>query len=143
MLKKILVALDSSELSEQVVQTLKEFALGPEHQVVLVHVLPSVANEIDQPLDIPHATGELELTHHQAMQILQGYQARIPCPSELEVVSGDPAEEIIRLAGIHRSQLIVLGSRGLTGFDRIMQGSVSAQVVADAPCSVLVMKPTA
>jgi nucleotide-binding universal stress UspA family protein len=34
----------------------------------------------------------------------------------------------------------VIGSRGLTGLQRILEGSVSSQVVADAPCSVLVIK---
>ncbi|HEY9644886.1 MAG TPA: universal stress protein, partial [Chroococcidiopsis sp.] len=70
----------------------------------------------------------------------QPYQAVLPCPSEVEVTSGDPAEEIVRLAHIHNADLIVMGSRGLTGLSRVLQGSVSGQVVADAPCSVLVVK---
>ncbi len=140
MLKKILVALDSSELSEQVIQTLKTFTLGPEITVVLAHVLPPDRSDPEKPLDVPQP-GNDALTYQQVTQILESYQARIPCPSEREIVMGDPAEEIIRLAGIHQVQLIVLGSRGLTGFDRIVQGSVSGQVVADAPCSVLVVKP--
>lgn len=65
----------------------------------------------------------------------------MPVDSHLELVNGDPAEEIIRLANIHKADLIVIGSRGLTGMTRIVQGSVSSQVVEEAHCSVLVVKP--
>ena len=54
---------------------------------------------------------------------------------------GDPSEEIIRLSHIYSADLIVIGSRGLKGINRILKGSVSSQVVADAVCSVLVVKP--
>jgi len=35
----------------------------------------------------------------------------------------------------------LIGSRGLTGMQKILLGSVSSQIVTDAPCSVLVVKP--
>jgi nucleotide-binding universal stress UspA family protein len=74
------------------------------------------------------------------LEQLTTYQAGLPCDSKLEIVAGDPAEEIIRLANIYSVELIVIGSRGLTGLDRIVRGSVSSQVVEDAPCSILVVK---
>ncbi len=57
------------------------------------------------------------------------------------MVTGAPAEEIIRLANIYKTDLIIIGSRGLIGMKRIVQGSVSSQVVEEANCSVLVVKP--
>lgn len=139
MFQTILVALDSSELSERVVQTLDEFKLQPETKVVLTHVIPPLEPDLERPADQPQV--EREAGFWQIEKELQIYQAGLPCQSELEIVLGDPAEEIIRLANIHQAVLIVIGSRGLTGLDRILQGSVSSQVVADAPCSVLVVKP--
>lgn len=49
-----------------------------------------------------------------------------------------PAPMILKHA--KRGDLIVVGSRGLTGLDRFMIGSVSTQVVQHATCSVLVVK---
>ncbi len=139
MLKTILVALDSSELSQRVIQSLDELQIQPATKIILAHVMPSPESDMEMAVDRPHSSEELLYRHIEKQ--LQSYQAGLPCESELEIVTGDPAVEIVRLAHIHQANLIVIGSRGLTGLKRILEGSVSSQVVADAPCSVLVVKP--
>src|SRR5919199_4260940 len=52
---------------------------------------------------------------------------------------GEPAFEIVSLAGELGAGLIVLGSRGLGRVQRLVMGSVSEGVVHQAPCPVLVM----
>jgi nucleotide-binding universal stress UspA family protein len=138
-LKTILVALDSSELSQRVIQVLNELKLKPSTKIILSHVIPSPDPDMDVAVDKPHTSEELQYRHIEKQ--LQSYQANLPCESSLEIVSGEPAVEIIRLAHIYHADLIVIGNRGLTGLKRILEGSVSSQVVADAPCSVLVVKP--
>lgn len=140
MFNPILVALDSTELSEQVIAALKGFQLLPETKVILTHVISPRESGLEQPADRPYLDPKLGLFRH-VEQGLQTYQAALPCESDVEIVMGDPAEEIIRLANIHQVQLIVIGSRGLTGVNRILKGSVSSQVVSDAHCSVMVVKP--
>lgn len=140
MLKTILVALDDSELTEQVVQTLQELQLKSATKVVLLRVIPASDSSEGIAVDRPRADAE-EFPYRHIEKQLQAYQAMLPYPSELEIVSGDPAEEIVRLSNIHQADLIVMGNRGLTGVTRILQGSVSSQVIVDAPCSVLVVKP--
>jgi nucleotide-binding universal stress UspA family protein len=138
-LKTILVALDSSDLSQRVIQSLDELQIQPATKIILAHVMPSPESDMEMAVDRPHSSEELLYRHIEKQ--LQSYQAGLPCESELEIVTGDPAVEIVRLAHIHQANLIVIGSRGLTGLKRILEGSVSSQVVADAPCSVLVVKP--
>lgn len=61
-------------------------------------------------------------------------------PVEHVLLEGDPATEIVRYArdsGIH---LIVMGTHGRTGVERMLMGSVAERVLRDAPCSVLVVK---
>lgn len=143
MLKTILVALDSSELSHQVVETLVgDLQIQPATKMILAHVISRRNAEVEIAADRPGVVGgQDEIPYRHLEKQLQSYQSQLPCESELEIVTGDPAEEIIRLANIYRADLIVIGNRGLTGMKRIIEGSVSSQVVADAPCSVLVVKP--
>ena len=138
MLKTILVALDSSDLSQRVIQSLKELQIGQATKIIFSHVIPTSESDMEMVVDRPQ-TSEEPLYRHIEKQ-LQVYQDQFTCETELEIVMGDPAVEIVRLAHIYRTDLIVIGTRGLTGLKRIIEGSVSGQVVADAPCSVLVVK---
>ncbi|MDZ8050882.1 MAG: universal stress protein [Aulosira sp. ZfuVER01] len=140
MLKTILVALDGSEIAERVIQSLNEFVLSQDSKVILCHVFPTPDSEMELPADRPHSESPTFSYFHIEKQ-LQSYQESLSVNSELELVTGDPADEIIRLANIYKADLIVIGSRGLTGMKRIVQGSVSSQVVEEAGCSVLVVKP--
>lgn len=137
MLKTILAALDGSEIQERVIQSLEELQLQPTTKIVLAHVVLAIDREVAS--DRPQAVEGL--SYLQIEKQLQSYQAKLPGESIIEIVTGDPAEEIIRLANIYQADLIAIGSRGLTGVKRIIQGSVSSQVVENAPCSVLVVKP--
>jgi nucleotide-binding universal stress UspA family protein len=56
------------------------------------------------------------------------------------VLQGDPREMLIEEARSERADLVVVGSHGRTGLDRLLMGSVASHVVTHAPCSVLVVK---
>lgn len=137
-LKTILVALDCSEMSEKIIAVLETLLFQPETQIIFSHVLPPPEMGEDLAADRPHQSQES--LYRLVEKQLHSYQTKFP-GSEVEIASGDPTEEIIRLANIYQADLILIGSRGLTGVQRIIEGSVSAQVVADAPCSVFVVKP--
>ncbi|MEH1940057.1 MAG: universal stress protein [Nostoc sp.] len=140
MLNNILVALDGSEISERVIQTLDNLALSKDAKVILCHVFLTPESEMELPADRPQPESPT-FSYFQIEKQLQSYQENLSITSELELVTGDPAEEIIRLANIYKTDLIIIGSRGLMGMKRIVQGSVSSQVVEEANCSVLVVKP--
>jgi nucleotide-binding universal stress UspA family protein len=55
-------------------------------------------------------------------------------------LDGDPATEIVRSAIDERADVIVIGTHGRTGVDRLVMGSVAERVMREAPCSVLVVK---
>jgi len=61
-------------------------------------------------------------------------------PVEHVFLEGDPASEIVRYAREARINLIVMGTHGRTGVDRLLMGSVAEKVMRDASCSVLVVK---
>jgi nucleotide-binding universal stress UspA family protein len=59
---------------------------------------------------------------------------------ETHVREGDPADVIIDIANEQHADLIVVGSRGLTGIKRYLLGSVSTKVSHHAPCSVMIVR---
>lgn len=60
--------------------------------------------------------------------------------AEVVLRRGHPADEIVREAREWKADLVVMGSRGLGGFEKLLVGSVSDSVVRLAPCPVLVVK---
>jgi nucleotide-binding universal stress UspA family protein len=59
------------------------------------------------------------------------------------VRTGNPREEILAELAERPADLLVLGTHGLGGFDRLVIGSVASDVVREAPASVLVVPPRA
>jgi nucleotide-binding universal stress UspA family protein len=55
-------------------------------------------------------------------------------------LEGDPAAEIVRYGRDAGIDLIVMGTHGRTGLERLLMGSVAEKVMRDAACSVLVVK---
>lgn len=53
---------------------------------------------------------------------------------------GAPGAEIVAAVKQYGINLVVLGTRGLSGIRRFLLGSVSERVLSDAPCSVLVVR---
>jgi nucleotide-binding universal stress UspA family protein len=56
------------------------------------------------------------------------------------LLEGEPATEIVHYARDAGIDLIVMGTHGRTGLDRLLMGSVAEKVMREAPCSVLVVK---
>jgi len=59
-----------------------------------------------------------------------------------QVFSGDIAEKIINYAGETNEQIIVMGTHGYKGFNRLVFGSVAEKVVKTARCPVMTIKPS-
>ncbi|MHB9072286.1 MAG: universal stress protein [Desulfobaccales bacterium] len=59
---------------------------------------------------------------------------------ESRVLAGEPDTVIVEAAQKNRTELIVLGSHGRTGFKRLLLGSVAERVIGRAACPVLVVK---
>ena len=135
MLNSILIALDCSPDSDSVLKALDSLRLSAKTKLVLCHIFPPDNEDLPDP-DRPHQFSSQR--YKEAKKQLEAYQQKLP-KSEIEIIGGEPVEEILRLANIYQTDLIILGTRGLKGVQRILNDSVSSQVVADASCSVLVV----
>ena len=130
MFARILVPLDGSPLAEAILPEVVDLATlhGAEVlllRVALVHALPGV----DQTEHTLHGRVERTLRF-------------LPC-AKTAVVAGPPFRQIIRYAREHHVDLIVMGTQGLSGLDRLIMGSTAERVVRTAPCPVVSIRAAA
>ncbi|HWS48117.1 MAG TPA: universal stress protein [Acidimicrobiia bacterium] len=79
---------------------------------------------------------------HESAEICERAAAqagRSDVKCETHAVPGDPADALIDLAEQIHADLLVIGSRGMTGMRRFVLGSVPNKVSHHAPCSVLIV----
>jgi universal stress protein A len=60
-----------------------------------------------------------------------------------EIVIGNPVDEIVRVAGETKADMIVMGTHGRSGFSRLLMGSVAEGVLRKVACPVLFVKQPA
>src|SRR5687768_13141428 len=142
MFHKVLVATGGSPWSDNAVKYAVDLAKDYGLELVILHVIADTppyfiaeaGTSMDQILE-----GNEEVGRHIVADAAQlASEAGVPC--ETELAWGRVAEVICRVALERECDLIVVGSRGLTGFKRLMLGSISNAVAAKAPCPVLVVK---
>jgi nucleotide-binding universal stress UspA family protein len=86
---------------------------------------------------------EHEQNVQAARRELETFRAELPpCFTNQEaiIVEGRPAEQIVNLLRVKSIDLAVMGSRGSGRVQQLLVGSTTEQVLASAPCSVLVVR---
>lgn len=114
---------------------------GAEVRIVTVEDLEVLRREFGATED----TVRLQEKARQGAESLIGRErARITragvASSEHVITEGPPAESIVKYAEDQEADMIIMGSRGRTGIQRILLGSVAARVVQLAHCPVLVVR---
>jgi nucleotide-binding universal stress UspA family protein len=82
---------------------------------------------------------EAERIARERLRQAESYLEERGLTAELVPAVGPPAETILRLARERGAELIVVGTRKKGFLDRLIEGSVSQDVVRQAPCDVLVV----
>lgn len=140
MFDKILLAVDGSEhalnaarKTAELVRTLKVKEL---RIVVAYDLIPVYLGEPNIQHVITNRKAEAEKILQNAIKEI----GDIPCEIHTEILEGTPAEAIITVADTRKSNLIVMGSRGLGRLAGLVIGSTSQKVVAHATCPVLIVR---
>ena len=138
--RRILIAVESGPIATHAIDVGLELASTLKAETALIHVAePPVSYGTDT--GIPAA--ELRaLAREEGERKLLGVRERLKLPaSTLEFLEGgNPAIEIVNTAKAWPADLIVIGSHGRSGLDRVLLGSVAEAVVRQAPCPVLVVR---
>lgn len=150
-IRKILVPLDGSSTSLKALQYAVNLAgLGTSAaELVVMHVLEDVKQGGAIGLQAKYGNVRLVEGFKRArreaalkwLKQIQEAARKKGIQIKIEVLDGDSkAEVILDYAGENAVDLIVVGSRGLTGFKRLLLGSVANAIVANAPCPVMVVR---
>ncbi len=116
--------------------------------VITVIPAPSAFSEAPASLGVIPAGArsyyELQESHaehfiHEAMDLSKTHRA-YKVRMEVERAARSIVEEILGVAEKEEIDLIVIGTRGLGGFRKLLQGSVSSGVMTHAKCNVLVVR---
>lgn len=142
--KKILCAVDFSEASKEVAEYAALLARSLGAEVLVLYVAPSLSQYVGfhvPPSSIESFVHEIVAGADKSMDAFLAEQ--FPgLKVRGEVVTGYAAEEILAAAEEEKVGLIVMGTHGRKGIDRILFGSVAEKVVKAADCPVLTVRPT-
>jgi nucleotide-binding universal stress UspA family protein len=145
-IRRILCPTDFSEFSRRALDHAIALARRYESEIVFVYVVPPL---IPPAAGLPFpVTPTLDVRARQAaVDELGRFTEPVRAagiPTQLEVREGSIAGHIVKLAASLPADLVVMGTHGLSGFERLMLGSVTEKVLHRAPCPVLtVPRPAA
>jgi nucleotide-binding universal stress UspA family protein len=143
---KVVVAFDGSKDSAKAVKLAGSLAAKYESEVVVVHVYssPAIGFSAASGVPIPDYHSLEEAKKDSAKQILsRGLQLAkdegIKAKGEL-IEAPSVVEALVEFAANEKADLIVVGTRGMTGFKKLIIGSVSAGLANHSPCPVLIAR---
>jgi nucleotide-binding universal stress UspA family protein len=142
---KIICPVDFSEASDRAQAKAIELARALNGELVVLHVAieaPLYGEgmgmvDVRRVYEAQRAWASERLDERVATAKTGGVAAR----AKLSV--GVPFEEIVKAAGDEKADMIVMGTRGRSGFDHFLLGSVTERVVRLAPCPVLTVREQA
>jgi nucleotide-binding universal stress UspA family protein len=142
--RQILFPLDLSESSVKIVPVVKSLASRYDARVHLLFV----ARVFDYftSMYVPHpSVSQFE------KEVIEGAEKRLyefadenfasHPGTKTQVAAGDPSEEILTYIAAHGIDLVVMGTHGRKGIDKVIFGSVAERVVKSSPVPVMVVNP--
>jgi nucleotide-binding universal stress UspA family protein len=143
-IRRILVPVDFSEVAPILAKWAKGFAKQLNAKIILTYILEDLSTYEGIFVDLKTLT-ELENTLYEGAKksmedFLKEHFSDFP-DVEPVLEKGDVVETILRVAQEKGADLIVIGTHGRKGLDRILFGSVAEGVVKNSPIPVVTINP--
>ena len=139
MFENILLAVDGSDHSLKAAKLAGDLARlsgGKLRVLTAYEKVPSYLGEPNLSQAIAKRTEKAEIVLDSATKEI----GDIPGGCETDMLSGDPAEAILRAVDTFDIDLIVMGTRGQGDIKSLLLGSQSHKVVSAAPCPVMLVR---
>ncbi|WP_028573917.1 universal stress protein [Desulfonatronovibrio hydrogenovorans] len=143
-IKNIMCAVDFSEMSAKVASYAQLIAKSLDASVKVVYVAPSLSQYVGfhvPPTSIENFVGEIVTGAEKTMDtFIQENFSEINVTGQ--VLSGYAAEEILNYADTENIDMIIMGTHGRKGIDRVLFGSVAEKIVKSATMPVMTIRPS-
>jgi universal stress protein A len=140
---RIIVPTDFSTCAEEAWSLARRLARAFCSELVLVHVAVEAPLYNEGPFGTERVKQVHDAAHKWATEAVEEWAAKAKaegCQARGVVRTGAPYQEIVALATDERADLIVIGTHGRGGVNRMLLGSVTDRVVRLAPCPVLTVR---
>ena len=139
--KNILVATDGSEYGNAAVNEGLMYAKKYGGALKIVHVINVMADfQEERPILIPQIIEGITKSVKRELDALKVRAEKEGVSAETFIREDEPYRAIVDLAEELKSGVIILGSHGKTGMQRLLMGSVTERVIGHANCAALVVK---
>ena len=163
---KILIPLDGSKFSQQILPQVRDFFSPADNQLILLRVasesqglvgMPPQPVAVAWPTPMYRSHRDVELAKHPiyASQVWDSQVAMLENELRADLLNlrqagytvsvairfGDPAQEILNLIAEEKVDLVAMTSHGRIGLSRLMFGSVAEEVLHEAPVPVMLLHP--
>jgi universal stress protein A len=141
-IRKILVPVDFSDHSERALDAAIVFAKRFGAELIVFHCYP-IPTAGPAPYDTILPESYLSALRKAALEGVTKWRDKARAQgvrAEGKINAGYPTSAILELAEQSGADLIVMGTRGLTGLKHVVLGSVAERTIRLAPCPVLTVK---
>lgn len=142
---RILCPVDFSDCSRRAFEHAVAVATWYDSTITLLHVgepVPAAAYSIGSGVMAATAlTPKARDTILTTLKRFTDSDTARKVPIEFDVAEGPPATEILRKAAAMPADLLVMGTHGRSGFERLILGSITEKVLRTAACPVLTVPP--
>jgi nucleotide-binding universal stress UspA family protein len=144
--KLILSPIDFSDSADAALDVAAEFATRFGAELLLVHVVPAIPDLPENVSILKEGAYDQSLTDAAAKRLadLAGTLAHKNVKARTEMgTANDVGMELVRIAEHEHADMIIIATHGMTGWHKIVFGSVAEKVVKQASCPVLVLRASA
>ncbi|MGA7622947.1 MAG: universal stress protein [Candidatus Acidiferrales bacterium] len=136
--KRILIGFDGSSQSEKATEIGLSLAQSLDSKVLLFAVArpPEPATIVEVSAMLDDAREHFEEKFKKVAQRAEDLEVEL----ETDIAVGHPVEQIVHRAEADRVDLIILGRRGMSRFEKMIVGSTSEKVLRYAHCPVMVVR---